>query len=153
MLELSSVSSKRKRKKKIRRIIDDAELGEETRRKIAIEKVFSYHFIFSCFIYMYVDSNLDFHSITNAVFPLLQERQERLKSLQVQFSSKSKVMSSVGFNGNLSEDASTEVLGDVSKGYIVNVVRENGEEAVRIPPSISAKLKVHQVFFSALQFL
>jgi transcriptional regulator ATRX len=32
-------SSKRKNKKKIRRIIDDAELGEETKRKIAIEKV------------------------------------------------------------------------------------------------------------------
>jgi hypothetical protein len=32
-------SSKRKKKKKIRRIIDDAELGEETKRKIAIEKV------------------------------------------------------------------------------------------------------------------
>lgn len=31
--------SKRKRKKKIRRILDDAELGEETKRKIAIEKV------------------------------------------------------------------------------------------------------------------
>lgn len=55
-------------------------------------------------------------------------------------------MSSTGFNGNLSEDASTKVLGDASKGYIVNVVREKGEEAVRIPPSISAKLKVHQVF-------
>ncbi|EXB93143.1 Transcriptional regulator ATRX-like protein [Morus notabilis] len=74
-----------------------------------------------------------------------KERQERLKSLQVQFSSGSKVMSSAGFNGNLSEDASTEVLGDASKGYIVNVVREKGEEAVRIPPSISAKLKVHQI--------
>lgn len=55
-------------------------------------------------------------------------------------------MSSAGFNGNLSEDASTGVLGDASTGYIVNVVREKGEEAVRIPPSISAKLKVHQVF-------
>lgn len=32
-------SSKRKQKKKIRRILDDAELGEETKRKIAIEKV------------------------------------------------------------------------------------------------------------------
>jgi len=32
-------SSKRKKQKKIRRIIDDAELGEETKRKIAIEKV------------------------------------------------------------------------------------------------------------------
>lgn len=33
------LSSKKKSKKKIRRIIDDAELGKDTRRKIAIEKV------------------------------------------------------------------------------------------------------------------
>ena len=39
MLGLFSVSTKRKQKKKIRRILDDAELGEETKRKIAIEKV------------------------------------------------------------------------------------------------------------------
>lgn len=32
-------STKRKRKKNIRRILDDAELGEETKKKIAIEKV------------------------------------------------------------------------------------------------------------------
>lgn len=75
----------------------------------------------------------------------LKERQERLKSLQVQFSSNSKMMSSAGFCGNLSEGASAEVLGDASTGYIVNVVREKGEEAVRIPPSISSKLKTHQV--------
>lgn len=55
-------------------------------------------------------------------------------------------MSSDGCNGNLSESASVEVLGDAVAGYIVNVVREKGEEAVRIPPSISAKLKAHQVF-------
>ncbi|KAK9292419.1 hypothetical protein L1049_020389 [Liquidambar formosana] len=106
-----AISSKRRQKKRIRRIIDDAELGEETRRKIAIEK----------------------------------ERQERLKSLQVQFSARSWTMSSASFNGNLSEGASVEVLGDALTGYIVNVVREKGEEAVRIPPSVSAKLKVHQV--------
>ena len=61
-------------------------------------------------------------------------------------------MKSEGFNGNLSEDASTEVLGDASTGYIVNVVREKGEEAVRIPPSISVKLKVHQVFLHIFEF-
>lgn len=55
------------------------------------------------------------------------------------------MMNAASCNGNLSEDTSVEVLGDASKGYIVNVVREKGEEAVRIPPSISAKLKVHQV--------
>lgn len=75
----------------------------------------------------------------------MQERQERLKSLQVQFSATSKMTSSIGCNGNLPEGASTEVLGDALTGYIVNVVREKGEEAVRIPPSISAKLKAHQV--------
>lgn len=61
-------------------------------------------------------------------------------------------MNSEGFNGNLSEDASTDVLGDASTGYIVNVVREKGEEAVRIPPSISAKLKVHQVVLLTFEF-
>ena len=39
------ISSKRRNKKKIRRILDDAELGEETRRKIAIEKVPIFWFI------------------------------------------------------------------------------------------------------------
>ncbi|XP_019439925.1 PREDICTED: protein CHROMATIN REMODELING 20 isoform X2 [Lupinus angustifolius] len=107
----ATISSKRRRKKKIRRILDDTELGEETKRKIAIEK----------------------------------ERQERLKSLRVQFSASSNETTSAGCNGNLSEGASIEVLGDVIAGYIVNVVREKGEEAVRIPPSISAKLKAHQV--------
>lgn len=74
-----------------------------------------------------------------------KERQERLKSLHVQFSARSRTMSSGGCNGNLPEGATVEMLGDASKGYIVNVVREKGEEAVRIPPSISAKLKVHQI--------
>lgn len=55
------------------------------------------------------------------------------------------MMSSAGCNGNLSEGATIEVLGDASTGYIVNVVRETGEEAIKIPPSISAKLKAHQV--------
>ncbi|KAK7278207.1 hypothetical protein RJT34_23232 [Clitoria ternatea] len=106
-----TVSSKRKQKKKIRRILDDTELGEETKRKIAIEK----------------------------------ERQERLKSLRGQFSVSSTEMNSAGCNWNLSEGATAEVLGDAIAGYIVNVVREKGEEAVRIPPSISAKLKAHQI--------
>ncbi|KAL1339819.1 hypothetical protein AAHE18_U068600 [Arachis hypogaea] len=103
----ATISSKRRRKKKIRRILDDTELGEETKKKIAIEK----------------------------------ERQERLKSLRGQFSASPNEMSS----SNLSEGASVEVLGDAASGYIVNVVREKGEEAVRIPPSISAKLKAHQI--------
>ncbi|KAF3452373.1 hypothetical protein FNV43_RR02806 [Rhamnella rubrinervis] len=80
-----------------------------------------------------------------------KERQERLKSLQVQFSAKSKTIISTVCNGSLPEGASTEVLGDASTGYIVNVVREKGEEAVRIPSSISAKLKTHQV--AGIRFL
>ncbi|XVF06452.1 hypothetical protein REPUB_Repub06bG0049200 [Reevesia pubescens] len=105
----TAISSKRKQKKKIRRILDDTELGEETKRKIAIEK----------------------------------ERQERLKSMQ--FSAKYNMMNSSSCNRNLLDEASVEVLGDAITGYIVNVRREDGEEAVRIPPSISAKLKVHQI--------
>ncbi|OMO84522.1 SNF2-related protein [Corchorus capsularis] len=72
-----------------------------------------------------------------------KERQERLKSMQ--FSAKFNMMDSPSCNRNLSNEASLEVLGDAITGYIVNVRRENGEEAVRIPPSISAKLKVHQI--------
>lgn len=106
-----SISSKKTKSKKIRRILDDTELGEETKRKIAMEK----------------------------------ERQERLKSLKAQFSGMSTMVNSSTYNGSLPEGASSEVLGDASNGYIVNVVREKGEDAVRIPPSISAKLKTHQV--------
>ncbi|KAG9133368.1 hypothetical protein Leryth_025042 [Lithospermum erythrorhizon] len=105
------ISSKRNRKKKIRRILDDAELGEETKRKIAMEK----------------------------------ERQERLKSLGAQFSHKSVGLSSTTASVNLHDGDSVEVLGDASTGYIVNVVREEGEAAVRIPCSISTKLKPHQI--------
>ncbi|KAJ8558565.1 hypothetical protein K7X08_035744 [Anisodus acutangulus] len=104
-------STKRRRKKKIRRILDDTELGEETKRKIAIEK----------------------------------ERQERLKSLGAKFSSKNMFMNSGDCCKSSYESGSIEMLGDVETGYIVNVVREEGEEAVRIPPSISSKLKSHQV--------
>lgn len=67
--------------------------------------------------------------------------------MRVQFSASSIDNSSVGCNGSSSEGASVEILGDALAGYIVNVVREKGEEAVRIPPSISAKLKAHQVLY------
>lgn len=83
--------------------------------------------------------------VTYHSFLYLQERQERLESLRVQFSASSDIMSSCGYIGNLSEGASSEVLGDALTGYVVNVVREKGEDAVRVPPSISAKLKAHQV--------
>ncbi|KAH6832693.1 P-loop containing nucleoside triphosphate hydrolases superfamily protein [Perilla frutescens var. hirtella] len=94
-----------KGRKKIRRILDDAELGEETKKKIAIEK----------------------------------ERQERLRSLEVtEF-----VMVGKG--------AGVEVLDNASSGYIINMAREEDEEAVRIPPSISMKLKLHQL--SGIRFM
>ncbi|KAF7133119.1 hypothetical protein RHSIM_Rhsim09G0133300 [Rhododendron simsii] len=74
-----------------------------------------------------------------------KERQDRLKSMEAQVKSKSVLMSSMNCSGNLSEGCSVEVLGDALTGYIVNVVREKGEEPVRIPPSMSGKLKGHQV--------
>ncbi|KAI4303028.1 hypothetical protein MLD38_038709 [Melastoma candidum] len=74
-----------------------------------------------------------------------KERQERLKSLQVQFTAKSDVLKSTSTISSLSEDAAIDVLGDATTGYVVNVVREKGEEVVRLPPSISQKLKAHQV--------
>lgn len=80
-----------------------------------------------------------------------KERQDRLKSLQVQFPCKSTITNTSSCSGNLLEGASVEVLGDALSGYIVNVVREKGEDAVRVPPSISAKLKVHQV--AGIRFL
>lgn len=51
------------------------------------------------------------------------------------------------------DGSSAEMLGDTTAGYIVNVVREEGEEAVRIPPSISVKLKPHQVWLMSHFFI
>ncbi|KAK9082988.1 hypothetical protein Scep_029459 [Stephania cephalantha] len=113
----SKISVKKRRKKKIRRILDDAELGEETKQKIAIEKA----------------------------------RQEHLISLQKQFTTESWSKNPASCLNTAVEGASTEVLGDATTGYIVNVVREKDEDAVRIPPSISAKLKPHQI--SGIRFM
>ncbi|KAI6692762.1 hypothetical protein NL676_020472 [Syzygium grande] len=74
-----------------------------------------------------------------------KERQDRLRSLQVQFSAKSNIPNSPSGSFSLSEGTAIDMLGDTSTGFIVNVVREKSEEAVRIPPSISSKLKAHQV--------
>ncbi|KAL8517913.1 hypothetical protein ACS0TY_009283 [Phlomoides rotata] len=72
-----------------------------------------------------------------------KERQERLKSLEGWHSTSSK---SLVFSNGLSNDgAGAEKLDDNSSGYIINVLSEEGEEAVRIPPSISRKLKHHQI--------
>ncbi|KAL0452217.1 UNVERIFIED_CONTAM: protein CHROMATIN REMODELING 20 [Sesamum latifolium] len=103
-------SNMRRQKKKIRRILDDSELREETKKKIAIE----------------------------------QERQERLKSLEAQYPTTSVMMNFMANKGISLNGSGHEVLGDSSSGYIINLVREEGEDAVRIPPSISTKLKLHQ---------
>jgi len=97
--------SKRRMKKRIRRIMDDTELGEETKRKIAMEKA----------------------------------RQDHLKSMQEQSASKLR-------NANTSFRVPLEVsLEDAGDGHIVNLAREEDEEPVRIPSSMSSKLKPHQV--------
>lgn len=74
-----------------------------------------------------------------------KERQERLKSLGAQFSMKTSMSSSPSCTWSVPDGASVEVFGEPKKGYIVNVVKEEGEEPVRIPPSISIKLKPHQI--------
>ncbi|KAG8380399.1 hypothetical protein BUALT_Bualt06G0011300 [Buddleja alternifolia] len=74
-----------------------------------------------------------------------KERQERLKSLEARFSTKTVMMSSAISSGSSFDGTGVEILGDTSAGYIINVVREEGEEAVRIPASISMKLKPHQI--------
>ncbi|EEC67097.1 hypothetical protein OsI_33891 [Oryza sativa Indica Group] len=103
---------KHKMKKRIRRIMDDEELGEETKLKIAMEKA----------------------------------RQEHLKSMQEQSASKLK-----SNNIGISLEAPSEVSEYVGDGHIVNLAREEDEAPVRIPSSISAKLKPHQV--SGIRFM
>ncbi|XP_072955978.1 protein CHROMATIN REMODELING 20 isoform X2 [Typha angustifolia] len=105
--EMDFTIGKRRRKKRIRRILDDTELGEETKNKIAIEKA----------------------------------RQEHLKSMQVE-SVSTLLCKSLGSVIGTAEDG---VFGDATEGYIVNLAREKDEEPVRIPTSISPKLKPHQV--------
>nr|XP_029119817.1 protein CHROMATIN REMODELING 20 isoform X2 [Elaeis guineensis] len=102
-----TISNRKRQKRKIRRILDDAELGEETKQKIAMEKA----------------------------------RQEHLKSMQAQSAGKLCHKSPAYVNG----DATEVAMGVADDGYIVNVAREEDEEPVRIPRSISAKLKPHQV--------
>ncbi|CAI9090971.1 OLC1v1025877C5 [Oldenlandia corymbosa var. corymbosa] len=74
-----------------------------------------------------------------------KERQERLKSLEAQFAKKSSMASSASCTWHLLDGGSNDMLGDTVTGYIVNVVRDEGEDPVRIPPSISDKLKSHQI--------
>ncbi|KAG0475030.1 hypothetical protein HPP92_014716 [Vanilla planifolia] len=106
-----SISTSKRRKKKIRRILDDTELGEGTKTKIAIEKA----------------------------------RQEHLKSMHAQSAKKSYGKIIAETNRNTSEITTVRMLEDPAQGYVVNVAREDDEEPVRIAPSMSVKLKLHQV--------
>lgn len=99
--------SKQKMKKSIRRIMDDTELGEETKRKIAMEKA----------------------------------RQDHLKSMQEQSATKLRSKNV----GNPFETPLEICLQDAGDGHVVNLAREEDEEPVRIPSSMSSKLKPHQV--------
>ncbi|CAN6293341.1 unnamed protein product [Urochloa humidicola] len=99
--------SKRRVKKRIRRIMDDTELGEETKLKIAMEKA----------------------------------RQDHLKSMQEQSASKLR-RENAGTSFVSPMEVSFEDAGD---GHVVNLAREEDEEPVRIPSSMSSKLKPHQV--------
>ncbi|ONM06077.1 chromatin complex subunit A [Zea mays] len=94
-------------KKSIRRIMDDTELGEETKRKIAMEKA----------------------------------RQDHLKSMQEQSATKLRSKNV----GNPFETPLEICLQDAGDGHVVNLAREEDEEPVRIPSSMSSKLKPHQV--------
>ncbi|KAJ3682438.1 hypothetical protein LUZ60_015011 [Juncus effusus] len=100
-------NGKRRRKKRIRRIIDDAELAEETKKRIAEEKA----------------------------------RQDHLKSMQESASK----MSSKIFEKCSTSVSAPVIFEAVKEGYIINIAREIDEIAVRIPNSISVKLKPHQV--------
>ncbi|KAL5224296.1 hypothetical protein ABZP36_010935 [Zizania latifolia] len=112
-IESNGPVSKRKMKKRIRRIMDDAELGEETKRKIAMEKA----------------------------------RQEHLKSMQEQSASELR-SNNIETSFAIPSEVSLEDVGD---GHIVNLAREEDEAPVKIPSSISAKLKPHQV--SGIRFM
>jgi len=105
--ENSATVSKRRMKKSIRRIMDDTELGEETKRRIAMEKA----------------------------------RQDHLKSMQEQSATKLR-----SENIGTPFEAPVKIcLQDAGDGHIVNLAREEDEEPVRIPSSMSSKLKPHQV--------
>ncbi|XP_078427682.1 P-loop containing nucleoside triphosphate hydrolases superfamily protein [Wolffia australiana] len=108
-------SIKKRMKKRIRRILEDTELEEKTKEKIALEKA----------------------------------RQEHLKIMQL--SGKSLGHASTTLDRRMMKATEVKVLGDAISGYIVNFAREDGEKPIRIPPSISGKLKPHQI--SGIRFM
>lgn len=69
----------------------------------------------------------------------MKARQDHLKSMQEQSASKLK-SENVGTSFGAPLDVS-----DAGDGHIVNLAREEDEEPVRIPSSMSSKLKPHQV--------
>lgn len=72
-------------------------------------------------------------------------RQEYLKSMQVQAAKKSYVKTLAEINRSTSAIETIRMLDDPREGYVVNVAREDDEDPVRIAPSLSLKLKPHQV--------
>ena len=94
----------------------------------------SFSLVFLFYIYCCLKQNLGCNFII-----VLKARQDHLKSMQEQSASKLR-------NANTSFRVPLEVsLEDAGDGHIVNLAREEDEEPVRIPSSMSSKLKPHQV--------
>ena len=94
----------------------------------------SFSLVFLFYIYCCLKQNLGCNFII-----VLKARQDHLKSMQEQSASKLR-------NANTSFRVPLEVsLEDAGDGHIVNLAREEDEELVRIPSSMSSKLKPHQV--------
>jgi transcriptional regulator ATRX len=118
--------------------MDDTELGEETKRKIAMEKVCD---LSISYLYFYVYCCLKLSHLGVTLILILKARQDHLKSMQEQSASKLR-----SENVRTSFGAPLEVsLMNAGDGHIVNLAREEDEEPVRIPSSMSSKLKPHQV--------
>ena len=94
----------------------------------------SFSLVFLFYIYCCLKQNLGCNFII-----ILKARQDHLRSMQEQSASKLR-------NVNTSFRVPLEVsLEDGGDGHIVNLAREEDEEPVRIPSSMSSKLKPHQV--------
>lgn len=70
----------------------------------------------------------------------------------MQFTAKSLGNAVISLNGESMKATDVKVMGDATSGYIVNVAREDCEEPIRIPPSLSSRLKPHQVFSPPMLF-
>ncbi|GJN20779.1 hypothetical protein PR202_gb08197 [Eleusine coracana subsp. coracana] len=94
----------------------------------------------SCRILYLVVIVFGVHKVNNFKVVVLA-RQDHLKSMQEQSASKIRTGNiRTSFGG-----ISYATLEDAGDGHIVNLAREEDEEPVRIPSSMSSKLKTHQV--------